>query len=253
MTQRRGARSRAEIPKKVLADLNQGKIEAKTLAESLAIDFQTLLAATIPKAKKYADRLSPSLGIVARMTEGGKIVIEALGEDGIAHCIGHPSDTVRGWGAFAIGLLPGLSVPERLARIRPLADDANSGVREWAWLGVRSAIAGDLKRAIKTLVPWTKNPSDRIRRFATESTRPRGVWCSHLTLLKESPGLGLPLLEPLRADESKYVQDSVSNWLNDAAKSQPDWVRDICKGWLAQSDAPSTRRICNRATRSISH
>ncbi len=252
MNQRRGARSRAEIPKNVLADLNQGKIEAKTLAETLAIDFRTLMTSSIPDSTKQAHRLAPSLGIVARMTEAAKIVIDVLGDEGIDHCIEHPSDTVRAWGAFAIGLLPNLSIADRLARVRSLADDSNSGVREWAWLGVRNAIAAELKRAIKILVPWTKEPSERIRRFATESTRPRGVWCSHLTLLKETPALGIPLLEPLRADESKYVQDSVSNWLNDASKTQPDWVRAICKDWLARSDRPSTRRICQRATRSIS-
>lgn len=251
MTERRGARSRAEIPKNILADLNQGRIEAKTLAEVLAIDFRALMISAIPKAKEHVDRLSPELGIVARMSEGGKIVVDLFGEKGIDICLEHPSDTVRGWGAFAIGMLPQLSVVDRLDRIRSFADDPNSGVREWAWLGVRNAIATDLKRAIKTLVPWTRDPSDRIRRFATESTRPRGVWCAHLDVLKESPNLGLPLLEPLRADESKYVQDSVSNWLNDAAKSQPDWVRSICKDWLKKSDSSSTRRICRRATRSI--
>ena len=241
------------ISPSILADLNAGTRESGTLTEGLAVDFAELMAVAVPEVPAEAiTRLSvgnPS--ITQRMKIAGELCLEHVGLSNVDALIEHASDTVRGWAAYMIGLARGLSLAERFTLIRPLANDLHFGVREWAWLPLRTHIAADVPRAIKLLEPWVYDESPFIRRFATEATRPRGVWTEHITELKENPRLGLPILKPLRADPEKYVQDSVSNWLNDAAKSKPDWVRDLVEGWADGCEDRNTLRICKRAIRSI--
>lgn len=253
MTARKGYVRRSDIPRDVLAALNRGEIESRTLAEGLAIDFRTLMACVVPNVPdEHHERIESSIGILKRTMNAGELLAEFVDAKSLNRLAAHPSDTVRGWAAFAIGRLPRLTAAQRLERLRRLADDSHFGVREWAWMAYRPTIALDVTAAIQLLKSWTNEESSNLRRFASESTRPRGVWCTHLDVLKERPELGLPLLEPLKADPTKYVQDSVANWLNDAGKSQPDWVREVCRQWLRKNSSAATKRICQRAQRSLS-
>jgi 3-methyladenine DNA glycosylase AlkC len=87
-----------------------------------------------------------------------------------------------------------------------------------------------------------------VRILASEATRRRGA---HLTALKNDPSPGLAVLEPLRSDSSRCVQDSVAIWLNDSSTSRPEWVREVAARWSRESQTAETRRICQRALRSI--
>ena len=126
------------------------------------------------------------------MALAGALMLERLGPAGFDALRGHASDTVRGWACFMAGAMPGLDLEARLRLIRPLADDAHFGVREWVWMALRPGLAAELRRSVALLTPWTKEPSERLRRFASESLRPRGVWCAHIAELKADPGIGLP-------------------------------------------------------------
>jgi 3-methyladenine DNA glycosylase AlkC len=244
--------------------LNLGLVETKTLSECLAVDQAILAQAVLHRIglKQEADDLARvasgarALGISRQMAEIGAALSRLLDGNSrravlIDELSTHPSDTVRGWAAFMIGRSDEWSTIERrLTKMRPFAADHHFGVREWAWLAVRPAIAAELKAAIKCLTDWTTDTNPYVRRFAVESTRPRGVWCAHIEVLKERPELGALLLEPLRADKDKYVQDSVANWLNDASKSQPTWVKTTCARWTRSGD-PNTLRIVKRALRTL--
>lgn len=239
----------ADVPPDRLAALNAGHVATATLTEGLAMDFAVLLAAVLPQADTAAMQAAAGEGVTRRMALGGTLLRQAGADlDALA---GHPSDTVRGWVCYALAQQHGTDLPALLTALRPLADDPHFGVREWVWLAARPALLTDLVQAIALLTPWTAERSDWLRRFASEALRPRGVWCAHAAALRADPAPGLPLLEPLRADPARYVQDSVANWLNDAAKDHPDWVRALCARWLADSPAPATQYICKRAQRSL--
>ena len=254
MPERKTARTRAEIAPELLAELNAGTRASATLVEGLAVDFARLAQSAFPQFPPDAIALiqeSATRGITRRMELVGALILMHLDREMIDNYQSHPSDTVRGWICYAIGSLPKLKLKERLQLIRPYADDPHFGVREWAWMAIRNHIAKNITQAISAFKPWTLESSANLRRFGVEATRPRGVWCSHIEQLKLSPQLGLPLLEALKGDAVVYVQDSVANWLNDAGKSQPDWVRGVCKRWREESTDLSTERICKRAMRNL--
>jgi 3-methyladenine DNA glycosylase AlkC len=240
---RKGARNLASIDPEILAALEDGSIETANLTEGLAINMGRLLNVVAPPLSPAL--INPDLGVVQRMAQAGAV----LRDHDLAHSLaGHISDTVRGWSAFAIGQDPKISPMERLAAIQPFAADPHFGVREWAWMAIRAVIVADPLDSIKHLAPWTKDADPNVRRFVTEATRPRGVWAASIPLLRQQPEYGLPILSPLRHDDHVYVQNSVANWLNDAAKDRPEWVKDLLAQWTTENVTP---RLIKRAGRSL--
>jgi 3-methyladenine DNA glycosylase AlkC len=261
---RKGAKSIKEIPAAILSQLNSGQLETVNLVEWLAIDQQRLLA-NILSAEGRKAYLQPVLDdIKALKKQTVNTISEAIGKGLAAQAASagdsqfllklalHPADMVRCWSAYVVGKNKDVTIAQMLEQIKIFAADKHFGVREIAWLAVRPAIAGKLEQSIQILTVWTGSADENIRRFASEATRPRGVWCSHIEVLKQNPEMGLPLLEPLKTDTAKYVQDSVGNWLNDAAKTQPGFVRDLCKRWQKESNTSETAYIIKKALRSIS-
>lgn len=196
------------------------------------------------------------LGIVRRMQHMARLLLAQYGHDVIARLQSHLSDTVRGWACFTIAELPALSLSERLERMTPLANDEHLSVREWSWLALRPHVIQAPAQAVELLLDWSQSPSERLRRFSCEILRPRGLRCKHIAHFKENPAAALPILHALRHDHSTYVQDSVANWLCDAAKTQPEWVRALCRNWALEimpELAYSPRRIRSRKRGNQAH
>lgn len=243
------------IPPEVLSSLNRGEVESRTPVEGLAVDFAILLRAVCPQLPRAATevmRAAQTEAIISRMQLAGQIMLQQMGPTGYLALARHRSDTVRGWAAYLLATSPDFSLGERLQLIRPLANDRNASVRDWAWRALRRYIVANVETAIILMEAWTVSASPFLRRFVVEATRPIGVDCEEAPTLLIEPSLGLPLLEPLRTDPHQYVQDSVANWLDDLSQVQPEWVSDLCERWLAEGPHPSTERICQGALRNLS-
>jgi 3-methyladenine DNA glycosylase AlkC len=239
------------VPIDVRRALQAGTLESANHMEQMALDMTALMSAAFPGVLDPSETLK-SPRFLSRMRAGASILWSHFGLKTFDITAGHASDTVRGWGAFAVGLVDGIPLEERLCRARPYADDPHFAVREWAWLGIRAHIVADPLGAVDLLAEWTASPSSSIRRFASEATRPRGVWSVHIEMFKAEPWLALDLLAQLRQDESRYVETSLGNWLNDTAKSHPAWVLATCQRWASDvDDCNSTRRIQRLALRSL--
>ena len=260
---RTGAARISAIAPEVLAALNAGTIPSVNLVEFLAIDL-SLLARNVARAigvDPHAERLHDTLAMlpaIKPMQRHGHIA-RALYDlsypraerDAIANALAnHPSDMARSWAAYWL-VCSDLDLPGKLHSVRRFATDAHFGVREMAWSAVRNDVIASLDDALELLQPWVLDADPNIRRFASELTRPRGVWCAQIEALKSEPWRALHLLEPLRADDSRYVQNSVANWLNDASKNHPAWVQKICADWERASPCAQTHYITRRALRTL--
>jgi 3-methyladenine DNA glycosylase AlkC len=262
-TTRKGARSIKDIPATILQQLNNGEIPTANLVEWLAIN-QTLLLQNILKQTKRTEYEKPIADAIANLKKQTVVTLcEVIGNTLQAQIIAnnddaffailsnHNADMARCWACYCIGGDSKLNIKKMLESIQPFASDAHFGVREMAWLAVRPSIAKNLEASITIFTKWAMHKNENVRRFASESTRPRGVWCAHITSLKNNPSIALPILEILKNDPAKYVQDSVGNWLNDASKTAPEFVRDICADWQKESGTKNTDYIVKKAMRSL--
>lgn len=271
---RKGARRIIDIPPAILAALNAGELEAASLPEWLAIDHLALLAAVLPSAgfsPAAAARIIAATEPVRRagVMERCRAAAAALYAE-LTHVDGaptqgvitadtrwqalgrHRSDLVRSWAAFTIGCAPELDLAERRDALAVFAIDPNFGTRECAWMALRPALMrAGIAAAVHALLPWAHAAHEGLRRCATEATRPCGVWCAHWEELKSDPAPARALLDACRSDPSRYVRTSVANWLNDASKSHPAWVRRVCADWRRASRTAATTWIVHHATRTL--
>ncbi|MEW7292849.1 DNA alkylation repair protein [Aquimarina sp. 2304DJ70-9] len=256
---RKGVRKATDINPEVLELLEKGMIETVNLTEWLAINqlkvLKTVLnelrlenhfpefEAVVNSQKKPTSNSNTKVigSEFVKLVEFGNI---------LSYLKSHPSDVVRCWACW-VESSNANTTKELLKKMKPYAADAHFGVREVVIFASKEQLTMDLVNSINLLKKWCTSEEENIRRYVAEVLRPNGVWTKKVDALHQNPELGFPLISPLKSDSSKYVQNSVANWLNDASKSNPGWVRNICMEWEKQPQTKETAYIVKRAMRTI--
>ncbi len=256
--ERKGPRSSKELDPEALDFLNTGKTETRNLIEWLAVDQQVLLRLTLNQIDNYkwystfveaiAQLKKPTANSLTRVI-GETLGIQTEDQD-IYQLLRKQSDVVRCWACWAQSLHHD-DTADLLKAMKVYAADSHFGVREVVIFATKERLVDDLDTAIDVLSDWTKSEDENVRRYAVEVLRPVGVWTKKIAEFQDNPSKGLPLIEPLKEDPSKYVRDSVSNWINDAAKSNPDWAKTLVSDWTSKSDNKGTAYIAKRGLRSL--
>lgn len=99
------------------------------------------------------------------------------------------------------------------------------------------------------LQAWSLHENYKVRRFASEGSRPRLPWGLAIPSLKKDPDRILAILENLRNDPSAWVRKSVANNLNDISKDHPATMMDVARRWKGISK--ETDAIIKHASRTL--
>ena len=99
------------------------------------------------------------------------------------------------------------------------------------------------------LLAWAGHEDWRVRRLASEGSRPRLPWGTGLRSLQRDPSPILPVLSALCRDPSEDVRRSVANNLNDISRDHPDVVVEVLASW--QDGSRETDALTNHALRTL--
>ncbi len=102
---------------------------------------------------------------------------------------------------------------------------------------VRPFLLNYKSEMLDQMTAWSLHNSHKVRRLASEGSRPRLPWAMAIPELKRDPAPVLPILENLKEDPSEWVRRSVANNLNDISKDHPALVLDIVSKWKNRSKA----------------
>ncbi len=108
-----------------------------------------------------------------------------------------------------------------------------------AEFAIRPYILADPERTLARMLAWAEAKDWRVRRLASEGSRPRLPWAPRLPLLIKDPSPVLPILDRLHNDPHLVVRRSVANHLNDIAKDHPDFAAATARRWWASGDEDS--------------
>ncbi|MBX2840367.1 MAG: hypothetical protein KTR26_01250 [Flammeovirgaceae bacterium] len=101
---------------------------------------------------------------------------------------------------------------------------------------IRRYISKNQTEMMRTILEWSIDKNEHVRRLSSEGCRPRLPWAMGIKSLKQDPSEIIPILENLKNDTSLYVRKSVANNLNDISKDHPELALKLFKTWQGKTD-----------------
>ena len=115
---------------------------------------------------------------------------------------------------------------------------------------IRPFLRSCTSKTLDQMEEWSRDTNFHVRRLACEGLRPRLPWATKLQEFIDNPEQMIPILNNLKDDQSRYVQKSVGNCLNDVLKDNPDWGKSFIGSWSADS-TKSRKWIIKHALRNL--
>lgn len=181
--------------------------ERFTAHATQGLDGLSLMARVRHVAQSLAGVLPPAFA------DALPIVERAMGSPPPALVVGEGMAAFRNapfleWVSIAGIDSPGLALPA-LARL------TQHFTAEFA---IRAFLAAHLDTTLAHAEQWVVHADPRVRRLASEGTRPLLPWGRHVVALKQHPDRALAFIAPLAADVSDSVRRSAANHLNDVGR-----------------------------------
>ncbi len=116
-------------------------------------------------------------------------------------------------------------------------------------LAIRPFLLDQPNDVLKLQKKWLTHSHPNVRRWISEGCRPRLPWAPALPQFKQDPEPILQVLRALMKDNSKFVQKSVANNLNDISKDNPDTALSFAEENFDQN--PNTNWILKHGLRGL--
>ncbi|MBF0110658.1 MAG: DNA alkylation repair protein [Magnetococcales bacterium] len=219
---------------------NHPGFDVETFVAEVVADFPSL--ELMARSRRIAEGLRAYLP--ATFPDAVAILLASMGED-------DGSGGVEGYDGFRH--LPFLNFVGRYGLNHPdLALDALERMTRHfsAEFDIRPYILNHPKLTLPRLHTWARHEDWRLRRLASEGSRPRLPWGLRLKPFIDDPTPCLEILEPLHADHHPVVRRSVANHLNDVSRDHPDLAVATAQRWLNHGDA-GTLWIVNHGLRTL--
>ncbi|MDR1243337.1 MAG: DNA alkylation repair protein [Deltaproteobacteria bacterium] len=103
---------------------------------------------------------------------------------------------------------------------------------------------------LKVVEKWSKSDNVHVRRLSSEGLRIRLPWAKKLDVAVRHFDIYVRILTNLKDDDSRFVQKSVGNNLNDLYKDYPQKARQIIDGWTTGNPSKAALWIIGHGLRS---